>query len=1063
MKTKGRSLFRVGLKRRKKEVRRMRVMMCIAVFFLAFPFLFQDNMNGYQMDLNYSIFGQWFACSEYSKLGSHPYLTEKGFIFRGSKVYSLTETIWDDGSAPRAGEEPPETVNTSLRYPSRESFSFIGALSPGMAERNGIELIDGRFPENDGEVAMESSVLDALGLSHELGSEVSFYISKFDDYPMLQQLYGEYIESLGKDPEEAAEKEDDGVHYNYDLDDIPGRNEMYRVRFKLVGTIQRYTNRWNTEMTVGTTADVSTVDPMNMHTWESLMADAGTADLPGVIVSQEQYDKLQMSKRTYRFFEIKPEYASEVWRIAGKLMVGILSSDYSNKPIVLNRFAYENPLWGNVTMYRSITILLILISTCIIAYLMANYLGKRRQFFLRMREIGASTRDVWKMAAYECVWSVLPVAALTLVAAYALSLLVVYLAAKGLGIEFFYVFSFRTLLTILAAVGLTLAVSLLAALMLFGGRSLVAKNKSLSRSAVQRLKSRAERKQHSARKLHTKAAPQETDEAPLATEKAASKAPQRRPKLYLGLLETLKRDRLSHRFKNRMLTVISLIVCSILIFCAAKVYEPAKAYFEVTKNDTDFSAERTMLPRNVSINVPITPFWDGHMWNYYQRATWTKEVFSSNAFFPESMKEKIDSMLGVLEIDWRCSDFTHKIAFDGKEEDPFFQDYLLTYVTNNQPFSGCYELDLTQSNAAAFLKVMESDFYGIYVKEKAEEYWERFEAYLDPEVADYNAFYRGKQVIAVVDTQMTRALQWRPVGLDFEFEEGFEDDSPALSEETSEDGTWCGYSPSFKAGDTLYIECEDNVEVPVTIAAVVPLSESGLGPEDERFLTLFGADRLMQRVFSAFDEWGDYVDSPRYNAFDADLDAVSANEYLVKDLVNLCATYNVRFHNYIAEKEESRTAFVNVAVTYGFFGLMLAVLFFFVTSCIAKDEEIRLGEKYRILHRFGLTVRQMRIDKLWDGLRRTLPLLLAFPLQMLLQFVANLETNLENIQNWATFYASVKHPSFDPANDVTPFVYTLKTLWNCVNPELTLIILGVFMLGYWLIISRMDKEWRKAL
>ena len=48
----GWGMFKKGLKRRKKEVRRMRVMTCLAVFFLAFALLFQDNMSELKMELN---------------------------------------------------------------------------------------------------------------------------------------------------------------------------------------------------------------------------------------------------------------------------------------------------------------------------------------------------------------------------------------------------------------------------------------------------------------------------------------------------------------------------------------------------------------------------------------------------------------------------------------------------------------------------------------------------------------------------------------------------------------------------------------------------------------------------------------------------------------------------------------------------------------------------------------------------------------------------------------------------------------------------------------------------
>ncbi len=150
-------------------------MMCLAVFFLAFTFLFQDNMNGYHMAVNYRAFGRWIACSESGALAAHPYLEEGGAIPRGSKVYCLwpRETaLREDGLykdldtwyvTDEERGEPPERRNTTRDDTTLDSGAFLGALSPGMAARNDIELIEGRFPENDGEIAMELSVLDALG------------------------------------------------------------------------------------------------------------------------------------------------------------------------------------------------------------------------------------------------------------------------------------------------------------------------------------------------------------------------------------------------------------------------------------------------------------------------------------------------------------------------------------------------------------------------------------------------------------------------------------------------------------------------------------------------------------------------------------------------------------------------------------------------------------------------------------------------------------------------------------------------------------------------------------
>jgi hypothetical protein len=110
------------------------------------------------------------------------------------------------------------------------------------------------------------------------------------------------------------------------------------------------------------------------------------------------------------------------------------------------------------------------------------------------------------------------------------------------------------------------------------------------------------------------------------------------------------------------------------------------------------------------------------------------------------------------------------------------------------------------------------------------------------------------------------------------------------------------------------------------------------------------------------------------------------------------------------------------------------VLFFFVISCIAKDDEVRLGEKYSILSRFGMTVGRMKNEKRLDALRRMLPFLLAFPAEILLMYISKYRD-----------------------------VHAFRQLWDYSCPKIAFLVTGIFMLVYWLIISRMDREWRKTL
>ena len=55
----GWGMFKKGLKRRKKEVARMRIIACISALLLVFLLLLQDNVNAFQMELNYKRFGRW--------------------------------------------------------------------------------------------------------------------------------------------------------------------------------------------------------------------------------------------------------------------------------------------------------------------------------------------------------------------------------------------------------------------------------------------------------------------------------------------------------------------------------------------------------------------------------------------------------------------------------------------------------------------------------------------------------------------------------------------------------------------------------------------------------------------------------------------------------------------------------------------------------------------------------------------------------------------------------------------------------------------------------------------
>ncbi len=83
----GWKLFNKGLKRRAKEVRRMRIMTCIAVFFLVFTMLLQDNLNAFQKVINDDKYGSWLVRSHESTIDSLPLIKQNGIAYVGSDIY----------------------------------------------------------------------------------------------------------------------------------------------------------------------------------------------------------------------------------------------------------------------------------------------------------------------------------------------------------------------------------------------------------------------------------------------------------------------------------------------------------------------------------------------------------------------------------------------------------------------------------------------------------------------------------------------------------------------------------------------------------------------------------------------------------------------------------------------------------------------------------------------------------------------------------------------------------------------------------------------------------------
>ena len=947
---KGWGLFRIGLRRRKKEVRRMKVMMCLAVFFIAFMLLFQDNMNSYQMELNYRSFGSWLVCEENKQDISRPELYTQGTILRGSTIF-----------LPDKDAGPEEELTVSYLDNGLATSYSVGTMTADFAKENRISLYEGRFPEKAGEIVMELGLLEKLSLSYELGQEVTFLLAKCEDTAVLRE------QALEKKLAEQAENGQEPQPGSPSPQPIPGTDpsgeqaeesrvtaedyelSLYPVRFTLVGTIDRYSARWN------------------------------AMDLPSAILYPEEYPDLEMTGSTYTFYTFHEDGREAVWEKGLRLLEEVSSGvnqqaqaaaaspeEYSGvrQHTFYNQSAFSNPFWGNAAMYRGMTVILILLGTAIVAYLMASYLNKRRPFFLRMRSIGASTAEVWKMASYECVLSTMPAALVTLLFAYGFSLIAVLAVSLISGIRFFYVFSLKTLGIILLSILLTLGLSLLIALLLFAGRGIAIRQKALQKGPRKALLRRFRRK-----------------------------TGRKRP--YLGLRETLIRRRRTSRVSHLFVQLIGLAVCLVLFTCLSMIGEKTERYRTTLRMTKQFSGNvRDAVSYKYEAPVKGSKPKPGEKptkQNMQEISSGTRNTYTLTKTIPAELIEEIRALPGVDSLTTASLDETRRIEWDGKNEDAFYLFYLETAVDST--VMNVKKVDKESKNMGQLKKELEKTFYLIQTLDDPSEYWDAHQAYLDPAVADREAFLRGEQIILIVDQRLSKYLYYLT-------ESALENKDISWNERlnlmyaTNENRVnyWEDLGSEIRPGTKLQI-VTDNEPVSVTVAGIVPYGEAGVqitqtlpGDAATCMLKLIGAETILDKVRA---EEGRISGC---NYFRIRFNAMADRENTLAALATLCARNRITYSSGMETIREAKEAMIQAILLYGFVSAVLLILYLFVRSAIAEEERFRLAGSCAALKRSGLSDSQMKKDKRRDALAQALPLLFSVPLYLIIKMIARYQS-----------------------------------------------------------------------
>lgn len=1007
----GWGMFKKGLKRRKKEVRRMRVMTCLAVFFLAFTLLLQDNIGALKMELNYRHSGRWFACASDSFFNNYSYLEKSGTITVGSSIYLLHPHVSADGSfvndlAPiettaengTIQKEKPEIVDASGEFlpPEQEIVvenfgrsrfveGHIGVLPEDFAENNGIRLYDGRFPQADDEIAMDLPTLHVLGLSYELGQEVSFYVSMKE--PLL--------------PANAHFVNGERVYDDEDLY-LP----LKLVSFTLVGTTERYTARW----TCG-------------------------SEMPSAIITQSAFDASGSYEKKLRFYDLPEsikgedvwEYASSQFEVFSEREKEWLSDprhlNENGEPTQIHKWnldAYENPLWGSRTLYKYITILLAVMSACILAYLMASYLGKRRRFFSGMREIGSSSAEVLALAAYECVVGSLPFAAVSAAVAYGASAVIALILKNTLGTKSFFVFSIKTACTMLISVALVFAASLGAALLLFSGRGITQKKKRLGKGAEKALSRRAAKKQGMP---------------------------------YLGLSETLVRDRRIHSVKTFLLRAVTALVCGLILYSFAVTADSGYWYARRKNGGGDFYGAYKQNQSNQSFvcTVDIEPKWlpGGRKFDTEEAYLSTDTFWNTENTLGMDFIDDVAQLSGIKSFTYATYDNTHTLEWDGKDGDPFL-DHCIDEALNSGELKNRIKLRFDGKHLDEMRRCMDSTLYKLLCFKDTKTLWRSLKPYLDKKTANYNDFVSGRQVVIVVDTELwtirKNNFEWRGSTLE--------------SVAETEENKWEALGHSFDPGDTVTIKSsngKDGTDTEVVIAGVIPASEYsklayGRGDMNESRIYRVDEDRygLFMTVGSAgLAERVMTNDGGKFglNVFGIKFDSIAASENVTKSLSALCIRYGVTFYDLTDANNEIHSEFIDTLLTYGFFGLLLVVLYLFVMGSVAKEDRAALVPKTSALYHAGTSRSALKLQKSLDAAGQSAWVLASVPVFILLEGAAGMKYHAPADNRLTTALLAFARSCIDSIKNL------VGTVWSVIS--LLLLLLAVML---WLLNRKLVLE-----
>lgn len=560
---------------------------------------------------------------------------------------------------------------------------FVGELPDNMPDIGRVRIFDGRLPQNEGEIALTLGALEKLGLSYELGQQVNIN-------------YGEYYShsQLKKDKSE----------------------QVYHTKsYVVTGILYNYFDMWNT-------------------------GDG----MPSVIISSDDFDKLDAQKMHLGFYGLKSEYADVDTEFTNALMAG-------DDTIHYNSNVYDAVLWDSGITNVWVVMSVMIIGCCAMAYIIIQENKRRKNCYYRMRCIGATKGQIRAFSMQESVLTIVPAAIVGIIAAYIICAAAEIFVSVKEDIGYFFTFDISVFLRIIGAVFVTMLVSLIVSQstlmrsrIIDGEEKISVKRadrlrKSILRAGLTDTKNICTSKTNTSGTgtLRTSASEINISGTGMlrtsTSETSASSTGAFRKKAFkpgkhrlITPSYTAKRINAMHPVRTILLRVVGIAVCSMVLYNITKTFEDISYYGRVRAVCKDFVID---MPDEYRYKIQYED-------KENNSVTTTDAIFKvmDNGLTDMALKS-IELVDGIERVDYISEESIHKLSWDGMKDSQVYNDMVDMFCEN-----GRYDYD---------------DIYGqifceVYYDNTAR-IWNDFAANIEWDGADYEKFCNGEQVLAVGD------------------------------------------------------------------------------------------------------------------------------------------------------------------------------------------------------------------------------------------------------------------------------------------------------------------------